>query len=137
MAKLEVGDKVTLNDGTKGTFQGMTGSQRNRRAVVETTEGKVTTRISNIAGQSGQLSHEKATGAAGTGRKPMKASTYAKLADKGVIAEPRSASSSRSGQRRMAGAASVMDEAFMEDGGKYAQGGYVRVKRKGSFKGIF
>jgi hypothetical protein len=37
----------------------------------------------------------------------------------------------------MAGAASVIDEAFIEDGGKYAQGGFVRVKRKGSFKGIF
>jgi|OM-RGC.v1.026677321 hypothetical protein len=132
MAKLEVGDKVTLNDGTKGTFQGMTGSQRNRRAVIETSEGKVTTRISNIKGQSGQLSQAQASGAPGTGRKPMKPSTYAKLRDKGVIAD-----SPRSGKRRMAGAASVIDEAFIEDGGKYAQGGFVRVKRKGSFKGIF
>lgn len=127
MAKLEVGDKVTLNDGTKGTFQGMTGSQRNRRAVVETSDGKVTTRISNIKGQSGQLSQAQAKGEAGTGRRPMSPSTYAKLSDKGII----------EGKRRMAGAASVLDEAFMDDGGKYAQGGFVRVKRKGSFKGIF
>jgi len=131
MAKLEVGDKVTLKDGTKGTFQGMTGSQRNRRAVIKTPDGNVTTRISGIVGQSGQLSDEKARGAAGTGRKPMSSATYAKLKDKGVISD------SRSGQRRMAGAASVLDKAFMDDGGKFANGGFVRVKRKNSFKGTF
>ena len=137
MAKLEVGDKVTLNDGTKGTFQGMTGSQKNRRAVVETSEGRVTTRISNIAGQSGQLSHEKAIGASGTGRKPMSQGTYNKLREKGVIAPPSNPASARTGSRRMAGAASAIDKAFIDDGGKYADGGFVRAKRKGSFKGIF
>ena len=152
-SKMVVGGKVSMPDGTIGTVQRVFGDSKSRRAVVVTEGGSYNLPVSQLkptAGRPQQQTVRSSTGtldpevargekpdSKGKYRTPMPEKAFQRLQAMGVIAPPSNPASTREGSRRMAGAASAIDKAFIDDGGKYSKGGFVHARRKGTFKGTF
>jgi len=150
-SKMVVGGKVMMPDGTKGTVRNVFGPPKSRRAVIVSEGGQsYNMRVADLtptagrptqhsaAPMSGQLSEAVARGQApdssGKHRAPMPERVLNKLKGLGVIG----------------GGANegVVDPSFEPDlvdvtnkrpgsDGNYRNGGFVRVSRKSSFKGVF